>query len=32
VSADDIECLYGDYWLCPRCARQHKALAKGNAR
>ncbi len=32
VSADDVECLYGDYWLCPKCAQQHKALAKASAR
>ncbi len=26
--ADDLECLYGNYWLCPKCARFHKSLAR----
>jgi hypothetical protein len=32
VSADEVECLYGGYWLCPRCAGLHKALGKAAAR
>lgn len=27
TSADLIECLYGDYWLCPTCAKQHISMA-----
>jgi hypothetical protein len=24
---ESIECLYGNYWLCPSCVRSHKLAA-----
>lgn len=26
--ADDFQCLYGNYWLCPGCARYHRGIAE----
>lgn len=27
---DDIQCVYKDYWLCPRCAAYHRVLQQRN--
>lgn len=28
VRADDVECRYGNYWLCPSCADLHRGVAE----
>ena len=25
---EEISCVYGEYWLCPKCAKAHKIAAE----
>lgn len=25
--AENIECMYGEYWLCQKCAKAHRVIA-----
>lgn len=25
---EEIQCIQGDYWVCPACAKRHQALAE----